>query len=67
MWIGVERGLAMLRFSTSPNRSGFFEIIRISAVEIQTRGRRSLIVNVGWNFTLSIWVFVPVGLEEPLT
>jgi len=47
MWIGVERGLAMLRFSTSPSRSGFFEIIMSIAVEIQTSGSRSLIVNVG--------------------
>ena len=68
-WIctGVDRGLAMFRFSTSPKKFGLFEIIIIIETEIQIRGVRSLIVNDGWNFTLSNWVFVPVGLDDPLT
>jgi len=65
--MGVERGLAVFRFSTSPRRSGFFEINRRRVMEIHTRGVRSLIVNVGWNLILSICVFVPVGLEDPVT
>jgi len=47
MWIGVERGFAMFRFSTSPRRSGFFEINVIIAKEIHTIGRRSLFINIG--------------------
>jgi len=66
MWIGVDKGLAVFRFSTSPKRSGFLEIIKIRVIEIHTRGVKSLIVNVGWNFTLSICVLVPVGLEDPV-
>lgn len=56
----------MFKFSTSPSRSGFLEIRSIRIIEIHIRGVRSLIVNVGWNFTLSIWVFVPVGFEDPV-
>jgi hypothetical protein len=47
MWTGVTKGFAGLRFSTSPRRSGFFEIIRIIAKEIHTKGVKSLILNSG--------------------
>ena len=47
MWTGVTNGFAGFRFSTSPNRSGFFEINSIIIKEIHTIGVRSLILNSG--------------------
>jgi hypothetical protein len=67
MCTGVTRGFAGFRFSTSPSRSGFFEIIRIIAREIHTKGVRSLILNRGWNLILSGFVIDPVGLEDPVS
>lgn len=47
MCTGVTKGFAGFRFSTSPRRSGFFEISRIIAREIHTKGVKSLILNRG--------------------
>jgi len=65
--MGVDRGLAMFKFSTSPRMFGLLEIIMVITPIIQISGVRSLIVNEGWNFILSICALVPVGLEDPFT
>lgn len=67
MCTGVTRGLAGFRFSTSPRRSGLFEIIRIIAREIHTIGDRSFVLKWGWNLILSVFVLEPVGFEEPVS
>lgn len=67
MWTGVTSGFAGLRFSTSPRRSGFFEIRSIMAKEIQIIGVRSLMLNKGWNLILSGFVIEPDGFDEPVS
>lgn len=47
MWMGVTSGFAGLRFSTSPRRSGFFEIRAIIVTAVQHIGVKSLIENSG--------------------
>jgi hypothetical protein len=67
MCTGVTRGLAGLRFSTSPNMSGLFEISIIIRREIQTIGDRSFILKWGWNLILSGLVDDPVGFDDPVS
>jgi len=44
MWTGVDRGFAKFRFSTSPRRSGFDEIMMIRIVLTSGTGSMSLMV-----------------------
>jgi len=67
MCTGVTRGFAGLKFSTSPNKFGLFEIIIINKIEISVPGNRSFTENDGWNFILSVSVFVLFGFEEPFS
>jgi len=67
MCTGVTKGLAGFRFSTSPRRSGLFEIIRIILREIHTIGERSFVLKCGWNLILSVSVCEPVGFEDPVS
>lgn len=67
MCTGVDSGFAMFRFSTSPNMSGFFEIIITIARAVHTIGVRSFVRNIGLNLILSMLVLVPVGFEDPLS
>lgn len=57
----------MFRFSTSPNRSGFFEIRISNPRATHTIGMMSFIMNIGLNLILSMFVFVPVGFEDPVS
>ncbi len=59
--------MAGFRFSTSPRRSGLFEIISTIAREIHTIGERSFVLKWGWNLILSVFVLEPVGFEEPVS
>jgi hypothetical protein len=47
MCTGVTSGLAGFRFSTSPQRSGLFEIIRTIVREIHTIGDMSFVLKCG--------------------
>jgi len=67
MCTGVESGLAKFKFSTSPSRSGSTEIIRIIAPPTSGMGSMSFTVKDGLNFTLSRFLEVPVGLEDPVS
>jgi len=67
MCMGATRGLAGLKFSTSPSTFGVLERIVVIR-RVRTRiGNKSLIENKGWNFTLSWFVRVLVGLEDPFS
>jgi len=68
-WIctGVTIGFAGLKFSTSPSRLGAFEIMNMNRTEIMVPGSRSFVDKEGWNFILSVFVFVLFGLEEPFS
>jgi hypothetical protein len=67
MCTGVTKGFAGLKFSTSPSRLGVFEIIIINMIEINVPGNRSFTEKEGWNFILSVSVFVLFGLEDPFS
>jgi len=67
IWRGATRGLAGLKFSTSPRILGIFEIINIIMIIIVNIGIVSFIENIGLNFTLSKLVIVFVGFEEPFS
>jgi hypothetical protein len=56
-----------LKFSTSPSAFGLFEIINVVAAIMKIIGIESFTENRGLNFTLSIFVFVFVGLEDPFS
>jgi hypothetical protein len=60
-------GFAGLKFSTSPRRLGVLEIISINMIEIRVPGSKSFTENEGWNFILSVSVFVLFGLEDPFS
>ena len=66
MWIGVFRGLAGLKFSGSPMIYGNIvdmnskNIIRMMALV------ESLNEKNGWNWILSMFGFVPMGLFDPV-
>lgn len=53
---GATRGLAGLKFSTSPNMFGMFEFISIMIVLITVIGIMSFTKKVGLNFILSMFL-----------
>lgn len=67
MWRGATKGLAMLKFSTSPIRLGEFEIRVIIIIVDRIAGRRSLIENRGLNFILSLLNLVFDGFVDPFS
>jgi len=67
MCTGVTRGFAGLKFSTSPRMLGTLEIISMNRIEIRVPGSRSFTEKEGWNFILSVSVFVLFGLEDPFS
>jgi len=67
MCTGVTRGFAGLKFSTSPSRLGELEIINMNMIEIRAPGSKSFTENEGWNFILSVSVFVLFGFEDPFS
>jgi len=67
MWTGVTNGLAWLKFSTSPNKFGALKINVNIIIEIKIVGVMSLIENEGWNFILSVFVFILFGFEDPFS
>jgi len=67
MWIGAIKGFAWLKFSTSPNRLGKLQFIKIIIVIIINKGKESFNENIGLNFTLSKLVIKLEGFEEPFS
>jgi len=62
----VTRGLAGIKFSTSPRRLGYKRTINVNAMIVIRTPIRSLIVKNGWNGILSRLEFNPRGLLEPV-
>jgi len=56
MCTGATRGLALLKFSTSPSRFGLFATIMANRIAVNRIGSESFAENIGLNFTLSCWV-----------
>ncbi len=67
IWIGVERGFAGLRFSTSPRTSGFFEISSPNEMIRMINGRESFRRNLGVNLILSMFEWLWCGEEDPVS
>ena len=57
----------MLKFSTSPRRLGWLEIIIINSVAVRRIGRESFLEKNGLNLILSFFVKVLVGFEDPVS
>ncbi len=64
---GATRGLAGLKFSTSPSMLGMFEFMNMKATLIVAIGMRSFTKNMGLNFILSILPWEFTGLEDPFS
>jgi len=64
---GAIRGLAGLKFSTSPRIFGMFEVIRIIIIIINNIGMMSFDENIGLNFIFSMAVWEFVGFEDPFS
>jgi len=64
---GAIKGLAGLKFSASPKRFGEFDTIIIIRIMIIIIVIESLAENSGWNLTLSRFVKVLFGLEDPFS
>jgi len=62
----VIKGLAGIKFSTSPRINGSIIVIIARNEIIDIIPRRSLIEKKGWNGILSILEFTPRGLLEPV-
>jgi len=67
MWTGATRGLATLKFSTSPKRLGAKDVRVIIIRANKIRGVVSLIRNKGLNFTLSVLNLRFEGFVEPFS
>lgn len=66
MWIGVFNGLAILKFSGSPIKNGEIIQNRIKNINITTIEGRSFLEKKGWKFIISILLFLPIGLLDPV-
>jgi len=66
IWIGVLSGLAGLKFSGSPIECGNIVETSISSVIKIIALVESFMEKNGWNWILSVFEFIPVGLFEPV-
>jgi len=64
--MGAMRGLALLKFSTSPKKRGLKKIKIKNNIKEEVIIRVSFCMNVGENSILSEFSFVPNGFEEPV-
>jgi hypothetical protein len=66
MWIGVTSGFAGIKLSGSPRRYGSFSD-RVDRIINRTMNPTiSLVVKYGWNGILSMSLFSPIGLFDPV-
>jgi hypothetical protein len=63
---GAIRGFAILKFSVSLSWLGLIETTVIISIDTKISGIISFFMNSGLNFTLSKWLGIRVGVEEPL-
>lgn len=63
---GVTRGLAGLKFSGSPIKLGLNSVISVNNISKIRNPTRSLIEKYGWNGILSLSLFTPKGLFDPV-
>ena len=66
MWTGVTKGLAGIKFSTSPNKNGLVKTSIKRAHNITMNPNKSFIEKYGWKGILFGLAPIPVGLFEPV-
>lgn len=66
MWMGVTRGFAGVKLSGSLRMYGSFRVSTVSAMIMRTNPKISLTVKYGWNGILSVFLFSPRGLFDPV-
>ena len=65
IWGGVLKGLALLKFSGSPNINGFIIVNIIKKKKKRLNPIISLIVKKLWNGIFIKFLLIPMGLEDP--
>jgi hypothetical protein len=66
MWTGVTRGFAGVKLSGSLRRYGSFRVSRVSTMMVNANPKMSFTVKYGWNGILSVFLFNPRGLFDPV-
>jgi hypothetical protein len=66
MCTGVTSGLAGVKLSGSPRRYGSFSVNIDSSMIMIANPRMSFTVKYGWNGILSVFLFNPSGLLDPV-
>lgn len=66
MWTGVTNGLAGMKLSGSPSMYGFTSDKIVRAINIIMNPTMSLNEKYGWNGILSVFLFNPKGLFDPV-
>jgi len=66
MWIGVTKGLARVKLSGSDKKYGEIRMSMIKMKIVKLNPKISFHEKKGWKETLSIFLFVPRGLLDPV-
>lgn len=66
MCTGVTNGFAGVKLSGSPRRYGSFRVSADSNMIMIVNPRMSFTVKYGWNGILSVFLFSPSGLLDPV-
>lgn len=66
MCTGVTRGFAGVKLSGSLRMYGSFRVNTVSAIIVRMKPRISFTVKYGWNGILSVFLFSPRGLFDPV-
>jgi len=66
MWTGVSRGFAGVKLSGSLRMYGSFRVSTINIMMVRVNPKISFTVKYGWNGILSVFLFNPRGLFDPV-
>jgi hypothetical protein len=66
MCTGVTRGFAGVKLSGSLRTYGSFRVNIVSIIKVIMNPTTSLTVKYGWNGILSVFLFSPSGLLDPV-
>lgn len=67
IWIGVNIGLAGMKFSGSVEMNGLIDIIKKNNLKIKIDPIKSFLVKNGWKLILSLFILMEIGFEEPVS
>jgi len=66
MCTGVTSGFAGVKLSGSLRRYGSFKVNIVNIIMVNANPRTSFTVKYGWNGILSVFLFNPSGLFDPV-